>query len=131
MKKIMIEAHKLTKKMVEKYGVDYRTQLGLCISYLLEEKNTKKEVRRTRNYGSFSRKQIGVIYAANKRNQLNVDSKFISTLYNYYTDLSGWQAQENYNRNSIVCDKVEDAIDAIFKNDYEEAQRCIEMAQNF
>lgn len=38
MKKIFIEAHKMTKEMVEKYGVDYQAQLGLCISYLLENK---------------------------------------------------------------------------------------------
>lgn len=133
MKKIMKEAHKLTRKMKEEYPeVDYSTQLGLYISYLLEEKkNAKQETRRTRNYGSFSRKQIGVIYAANKRNQLEVDSKFISTLYNYYTDLKGWEAIENYNKNSIVCDKVADTIEAIFNNNYAEAQRCIDIAQAF
>lgn len=37
MKNIFIEAHKLTKEMVEKYGVDYQAQFGLNISYLLEK----------------------------------------------------------------------------------------------
>lgn len=39
MKKILKEAHKLTKEIKAKYPeVDYRIQLGLCISYLLENK---------------------------------------------------------------------------------------------
>ena len=38
---------------------------------------------------------------------------------------------ENYNKNSVICDKVADTIDAIFNNDYAEAQRCIDMAQMF
>lgn len=47
MKKIMKEAHKLTKEMKAKYPeVDYQTQLGLFISYLLEEeKNIKIELK--------------------------------------------------------------------------------------
>lgn len=45
MKKTLKEAHKLTREMKEKYPeVDYRTQLGLYISYLLEEKNNTKEI---------------------------------------------------------------------------------------
>lgn len=37
-KKLMIKAHILTKEICDKYGdVDYKVQLGLCISYLLEE----------------------------------------------------------------------------------------------
>lgn len=45
MKKILREAHKLTRKMKEKYPeIDYHTQLGLFISYLLEEEN-KVELR--------------------------------------------------------------------------------------
>lgn len=36
MKKIFKKAHKMTREMVEKYGVDYQAQLGLNLSYLLE-----------------------------------------------------------------------------------------------
>lgn len=44
MKKIFKEAHKMTREMVKKYGVDYHAQFGLCLSYLLneEEKNEMK-----------------------------------------------------------------------------------------
>jgi len=44
MKNIMREAHKLTKEMKRKYPeVDYKTQLGLFISYLLENENKEVE----------------------------------------------------------------------------------------
>ena len=39
MKKIFKKAHELTRKMKESYPeVDYQTQFGLCLSYLLENK---------------------------------------------------------------------------------------------
>lgn len=44
MKKVMTEAHKMTKDIKRKYPeVDYRFQLGLCLSCLL--KNKKEENR--------------------------------------------------------------------------------------
>ncbi len=50
MKKMFIEAHKMTKEMVRKYGVDYQTQFGLNLSYLLEKKEEvkmlKEEIRK-------------------------------------------------------------------------------------
>ena len=42
MKKMFKEAHKITKEMVNKYGVDYKTQFGLCLAYLLESKEEKE-----------------------------------------------------------------------------------------
>ena len=50
----MKEAHKMTREIVNKYGdVDYKTQLGLCLSFLSQEggkemvelKGTEKEVK--------------------------------------------------------------------------------------
>lgn len=42
---IMREAHKLTKEIISKYGdVDYRTQLGLCLSFLSQEKGGKEMI---------------------------------------------------------------------------------------
>lgn len=42
---IMKKAHQMTKEIVEKYGdVDYKTQLGLCLSFLSQEdKEEEKE----------------------------------------------------------------------------------------
>ena len=51
---LMREAHKLTKQIVSEYGeVDYRTQLGLCLSFLSQEggkemvelKGTEKQIK--------------------------------------------------------------------------------------
>lgn len=49
MKKIFKEAHRMTREMVEKYGVDYQAQFGLCLSYLLENKEEEevKELKGT------------------------------------------------------------------------------------
>lgn len=51
---IMREAHKMTKQIVSEYGnVDYKTQLGLCLSFLSQEggkemvelKGTEKQIK--------------------------------------------------------------------------------------
>lgn len=49
MKKIFKEAHRMTREMVERYGVDYQAQFGLCLSYLLENKEEEevKELKGT------------------------------------------------------------------------------------
>ena len=42
---IMREAHKMTKEILNKYGdVDYKTQLGLCLSFLSQEKGGKEMI---------------------------------------------------------------------------------------
>ena len=42
---LMKEAHKMTREIVNKYGdVDYKTQLGLCLSFLSQEKGGKEMV---------------------------------------------------------------------------------------
>lgn len=45
MKKIFKEAHKMTREMADKYKVDYRAQFGLCLSYLLKNKEEEKEMK--------------------------------------------------------------------------------------
>ena len=51
---LMKEAHKMTREIINQYGdVDYKTQLGLCLSFLSQEggkemvelKGTKKQVK--------------------------------------------------------------------------------------
>lgn len=43
MKKLFKEAHKMTREMVDKYGdIDYQTQFGLCLQYLIEESKKVK-----------------------------------------------------------------------------------------
>ena len=45
MKKVFKKAHEMTRKFVEEYGVDYRAQFGLCLSYLLEKEKEEEEVK--------------------------------------------------------------------------------------
>lgn len=49
MKKIFKEAHKMTREMVKEYGVDYKGQFAICLSYLLKnkEENGMKELKGT------------------------------------------------------------------------------------
>lgn len=45
MKNLMKEAHKMTKEIKEKYPkVDYKTQLGLCLSYLSSKEKEEEEM---------------------------------------------------------------------------------------
>ena len=43
-KELMKEAHARTKEFVELYNVDYQVQLGLFISYLIEEEKNNKDI---------------------------------------------------------------------------------------
>lgn len=47
-KNLMKKAHEMTREIVEKYGdVDYQAQLGLCLSFLAQEKGgNKMEVKK-------------------------------------------------------------------------------------
>ena len=61
---LMKEAHKLTKQIVSEYGdVDYMTQLGLCLSFLSQEKGEKEMVE----ISIGTEKQIA--YATKKENK--------------------------------------------------------------
>ena len=61
---LMKEAHKMTREIVNKYGdVDYRTQLGLCLSFLSQEKEGNEMVE----ISIGTEKQIA--YATKKREQ--------------------------------------------------------------
>lgn len=43
-KNLMKEAHKMTREIVSRYGdVDYKTQLGLCLSFLSQEQEKEEE----------------------------------------------------------------------------------------
>lgn len=53
MKNIMKEAHKLTKEIKKEYPeVDYKFQLGLCISYLSKKNEMKEDVEMVELKGS-------------------------------------------------------------------------------
>lgn len=44
-KQLMVEAHRMTREIKKEYSdVDYQVQLGLCISYLMEEEKNNREI---------------------------------------------------------------------------------------
>ena len=45
MEKVFKKAHEMTRKFVEKYGVDYQVQFGLCLSYLLEKEKEEEGMK--------------------------------------------------------------------------------------
>ena len=82
-------------------------------------------------YGTFTKKQIGVIYAANKRGDVMISDKEIKNLYNFYVDLSPMMANDKYNRRRIFCDSISNAIELIIANNFKEAQEFIDRAEKF
>lgn len=84
MKKIFLEAHKLTREMVQKYGVDYQAQFGLNVSYLLE-KEEEKEMLDKKIRKELERLQVSEEEIQNTENILNkfstVNRTIIEELY--------------------------------------------------
>ena len=60
MKNLFKKAHKMTRKMVEEYGVDYRTQFSLCLSYLLEVEEDEMEEPKLLNINDWILKGKGI-----------------------------------------------------------------------
>ncbi|CAM2972521.1 hypothetical protein HAHI6034_11800 [Hathewaya histolytica] len=85
--KVIREAHKLTKDIKTQYPeVDYKTQLGICLSFLLSEKKEVKEVKKVRKEGE----QLVVALLKNKRE--GAVSENTITGRKYYMALT----EENY-----------------------------------
>lgn len=74
-----------------------------------------------------TRKQVNVIFANYKKGNLKIDRELISKLYDN-ADLSGWQAQERMNQSSFWFNAIFNAIEAIFNNDFETAQKNLNLA---
>lgn len=86
MKNLFNEAHKLTRKMVEKYGVDYQAQFAINVSYLAEtkeallDKEIAKEIKELgyemkieraneilNNKTIFNEELVNMMYSENRR----------------------------------------------------------------
>ena len=94
-KSLMQNAHRITKKLVNKYGVDYRTQLGISLKYVYSQFKVYAE-NEIRNY----RKNI--ILTLNKLVNIN-DERFNKyyDLYQKYNNLSNNIIQKSYNLKSL------------------------------
>ena len=94
-KLLMQNAHRITKKLVNKYGVDYKTQLGISMKYVYTQFKLYAQ-NEIRNY----RKNI--ILTLNKLVNIN-DERFNKyyDLYQKYNNLSNNIIQKSYNLKSL------------------------------
>ena len=94
-KLLMQNAHRITKKLVNKYGVDYKTQLGISMKYVYAQFKLYAQ-NEIRNY----RKNI--ILTLNKLVNTN-DERFNKyyDLYQKYNNLSNNIIQKSYNLKSL------------------------------
>lgn len=65
MKNIFKEAHKMTREIVERYGVDYHMQFGLCLSYLLSIEEVER-VQKVENVNDFNKKEQQIVLASGR-----------------------------------------------------------------
>ena len=126
-KLLMKKAHKITRKIVDKYGVDYRTQLGISLKYVYgqfklqaenEIKNIKKDIiltlnklvntddKRFINYYEKYKKYCSIKNAIKKYHTLKSFNTYMSnTLGNKYVMFnSSWHEEymvRNANKNII------------------------------
>ena len=69
-----------------------------------------------------SKKQAGVIFAANKQGKINIPDAAIKYMYNHFVDVHGAHYDD---KECDAFDRLRDGIEAIFANDYEKAQEVI------
>lgn len=94
-KSLMKNAHKITKKIVKLYGVDYRTQLGISMKYVYNQYKLYAE-NEIKNY----RKNI--LLTLDKL--VNTDDERFNkyfNLYKKYNNLSNNIIQKSYNFKSL------------------------------
>lgn len=94
-KSLMKNAHKITKKIVKLYGVDYRTQLSISMKYVYNQYKlyAKNEIK---NYTK------NIILTLNKL--VNTDDERFNKyfeLYHKYNNLSKNIIQKSYNLKSL------------------------------
>ena len=94
-KSLMQNAHRITKKLVNKYGVDYKAQLSISMKYVYAQFKLYAQ-NEIRNY----RKNI--ILTLNKLVNIN-DERFNKyyDLYQKYNNLSNNIIQKSYNLKSL------------------------------
>lgn len=84
MKNVMKSAHKLTKEIKSEFPeVDYRTQLGICISYLMEGENMSKRAEEIKAELGITEQEAIVLEEVEKYYQVqeNRDSKIEMNLW--------------------------------------------------
>ena len=94
-KSLMQNAHRITKKLVDKYGVDYKTQLGISMKYVYAQFKlyAQNEIKNCRK---------NIILTLNKLVN-NDDERFNKyyDLYMKYNNLSNNIIKKSYNLKSL------------------------------
>ena len=122
----MQNAHRITKKLVNKYGVDYKTQLGISMKYVYAQFKLYAQ-NEIRNY----RKNI--ILTLNKLVNIN-DERFNKyyDLYQKYNNLSNNIIQKSYNLKSLnaYMSNTLDKNYVMFNPSYHEEYMVSEVCEN-
>lgn len=81
----------------------------------------------------FTRRMAGVIYRNWKENKLNIADQDIKFMYDFadacenaYSKMTFYQ-----NQNSLYIDSFNEAIEAIFANDFEKAQKELDRIKEY
>ena len=125
-KLLMQNAHRITKKLVEKYGVDYKTQLGISMKYVYSQLKLYAQ-NEIKNY----RKNI--ILTLNKLVNNN-DERFNKyyELYLKYNNLSNSIIQNSYylkSLNSYMAKSLNNNY-VIFNPSYHEEHMITDACKN-
>lgn len=81
-KNLMKEAHKLTKEIKEKYPeVDYKTQLGLCLSFLASKEEEEMTVEEISNKVNNLGKDLPVDVEANEWQKGNYHRIYVNMFW--------------------------------------------------
>lgn len=126
MKNLLKEAHKMTKEIKREYPeVDYKFQLGLCLSFLYK-KGVDKKVNKKENFNNFRFEGLNYRSCSNKYYTMNrvnkdktkivvkvADSHLLETKfgyalildYNHVVFIKDWQVSRNFFGNEVLLTK--------------------------
>lgn len=126
MKNIMKQAHKMTKDIKKEYPeVDYKFQLGLCLSHLYK-KGSDKKVSKKKSFNDFRFEGLNYKSCSNKYYTMNrvnedktkiivkvADSHLLETKfgyalildYNHVVFVKDWQVSRNFFGNEVLLTK--------------------------
>lgn len=73
-------------------------------------------------YQSISKKQAGVIFAANKQGKINIPDICIKYMYNHFVDVRGYKRDDNQ---QDVYNSLKIGLEWLFRGNYEKAQKSL------
>lgn len=118
MKKIMKEAHRMTKEIVKNYEVEYRTQFRLCLAYLLNKKEEETMIKLYNVEGDlfFADVENDKIYEIGVMNDLVAQNGVIDDYFDI-EDAEEVKVEDHYKVKYIVDEKDTYSIKEIIKEE--------------